>query len=620
MKRISYILVGLLIIVGVSALFSNARHTQALGITYYISSSTGNDSNNGLSPSGPWKSLDKIFIKSYSNSPFQPGDKILLKSGDTFNGQVRIKAVGNSANPITLGAYDTGAKPIIVGEIATNWSPVAGFPNIYVTNVGQGSVVGPTYEGTTKLKAIPWNADLNTFLSTFILGSYGSATTTDKIYIKTLSGAAPTTADRLFRSGTVTIDPGSSYLKIENLSIERGSTGVDFNGTNNITVSNVDVKDTLGIGIYARISNSSCLVENNSTLRTGNDGIYFYQSTNCVARNNTISTVTNNIVGIPTIGDQCALGLQESQNSLVEKNNINNTKCGIDYYLDNGSEVRNNYLYQAGGILPHGTNMKVHNNIINLQANANGTNAVETGTGKSYIYNNTYYNPSGYGLMGSSAGGQVIFNNNLVHTNSNSPLLVDFGANVLSDYNSFYTTGSSKWRDNAITYTSLLSYQTSSGKDKNSFFGNPLLVNPTGTTALDFNLQANSSCIDKGLNLVAAGAVPAYSDFNNISIPQGSGTDIGAYEYISSVPILNIIKSVDKTQAAKGEIITYVLQYSTISNITNARIEDLIPLNTTYVDGSASNNGSLSSGKVIWNLGDLAAGVSGIVSFQVKVN
>ncbi len=622
MKKIGIILLSLFL-VGLITL-SYSSNVKAASTTYYISSS-GDDSNSGLAPNAPWKSLDKIFYKSYYGVAFQPGDKILLKSGDTFNGQIRIKATGTSANPISVGAYDTGAKPIVVGEVVPSWAPVTGFPNIYVTSVGRGSVITPAYEGTTSLKTVAWNADLTAFLNSFTTpGSYGPVNTdiNDKIYLRTLTDAAPTSADRLFRSGTVTIEPNSSYIKIENLNIQRGFNGVDFNTTNNITISNLNVQDTLGIGIYSRTTNNNCLVENNSTLRTGNDGIYFRISTNCVARNNTISTVTNNIVGIPTIGDQCGLGLEQSQNSLVEGNKLDNSKCGIDYFNDIGSEVRNNYLYLAGGIMPQGTNMKIHNNIINQQSTAmGGTNAVESGTGKSYIYNNTYYNTpsSGYGLMGSSTSGQVIFYNNVVHAGSHSPALVNFGANVLSDYNSFYTTGSPKWRDNvtAITYTSLSSYQAASGKEAHSFFGNPLLANTTDTAPQDFKLQAGSPCKDKGFNLVSAGLVPAYSDFEGVSIPQGSNPDMGAYEYVSP-NVLNLIKSVDKTTAVSGEILTYTIQYSTANNITNARIEDPIPSGTTFV---FATNGGISDGtKVIWNLGNLAPGANGSVSFQVSIN
>lgn len=44
---------------------------------YYVSSSMGNDTNNGTSSVTPWQTFNKI--QSFS---FSPGDKILLKKGD----------------------------------------------------------------------------------------------------------------------------------------------------------------------------------------------------------------------------------------------------------------------------------------------------------------------------------------------------------------------------------------------------------------------------------------------------------------------------------------------------------------------------------------------------------
>jgi hypothetical protein len=73
--------------------------------TYYVSSSTGSDSNNGLSEATPWKTLSKI-----QRSTFSPGDKVLLKRGDTWLESLE-KSTG--FNGVTMGAYGSGARPII---------------------------------------------------------------------------------------------------------------------------------------------------------------------------------------------------------------------------------------------------------------------------------------------------------------------------------------------------------------------------------------------------------------------------------------------------------------------------------------------------------------------------
>src|ERR1700687_3796519 len=84
--------------------------------TYYISSSLGNDNNDGQSPEKAWKNLSKIFLKSTSKDPFQPGDNVLLKRGDQWDGQIRLQASGTAQKPVTLGAYGQGPKPLLYGD------------------------------------------------------------------------------------------------------------------------------------------------------------------------------------------------------------------------------------------------------------------------------------------------------------------------------------------------------------------------------------------------------------------------------------------------------------------------------------------------------------------------
>jgi parallel beta-helix repeat protein len=94
-------------------------NTIASATDYYISS-TGNDSNNGLSSSTPWKTIAKV---NSSFSSLKPGDRILFNRGNTFYGTLVVTASGSAGNPITIGAYGTGETPIITGFTAiTGWT------------------------------------------------------------------------------------------------------------------------------------------------------------------------------------------------------------------------------------------------------------------------------------------------------------------------------------------------------------------------------------------------------------------------------------------------------------------------------------------------------------------
>ena len=75
--------------------------------TYFVSAD-GSDSASGLSVAEAWKTLDKV-----NSMTFQPGDRILLKSGDTWHGQLFLKGSGSEGSPIILSSYGGDARPVI---------------------------------------------------------------------------------------------------------------------------------------------------------------------------------------------------------------------------------------------------------------------------------------------------------------------------------------------------------------------------------------------------------------------------------------------------------------------------------------------------------------------------
>lgn len=88
----------------------------------YISSSGGNDGNLGLAPASAWKTVAKLNA---SWASIVAGDSILLKRGDTFYGSIVVAKSGSTGMPIIIGAYGTGAKPVISGfTTLTGWTSV----------------------------------------------------------------------------------------------------------------------------------------------------------------------------------------------------------------------------------------------------------------------------------------------------------------------------------------------------------------------------------------------------------------------------------------------------------------------------------------------------------------
>ena len=79
--------------------------------TFYVDSITGDDANKGSSPTEAWKSLDKL-----NQQVFEPGDRILFKSGTEYVGQFEPKGSGSEGKPVMVDKYGDGGKPILHGD------------------------------------------------------------------------------------------------------------------------------------------------------------------------------------------------------------------------------------------------------------------------------------------------------------------------------------------------------------------------------------------------------------------------------------------------------------------------------------------------------------------------
>ena len=76
---------------------------------FHVSSSTGNDANDGLSPATAWRTLAKA-----SSVYLEPGDRVLLRRGDLWTDEVlNLWGSGTLADPVVTGAYGDGDRPRI---------------------------------------------------------------------------------------------------------------------------------------------------------------------------------------------------------------------------------------------------------------------------------------------------------------------------------------------------------------------------------------------------------------------------------------------------------------------------------------------------------------------------
>jgi len=531
-----------LIVIGCGACFAAPQGAAADRI-YYVSSTSGNDNNDGRSPENAWKNLSKIFVKSNSQDPFQPGDSILLKRGDQWDGQIRWQAHGTPQKPITLGAYGQGPKPLLYGDDEqTRWEPVAGHDGIYTTDMGQGSILGSIFRDGRALTIIQpagtlnRQEDLETFLGRLqpgtLAGHFGS-----RLWIRMPDRKAPNETVRIFRLAGVSL-VNSSDVQIDNLDIQRFYTGINISNSEQVLVHHNDIQDVLGIGIYLQSGDSYCRVESNTVFRGGNTALYVLKGSDNTFRDNWVSHVNTKILGISVTGDGMGVGLQESQQSLVEYNYFAHSG-GMDFYYEQGSTVRYNYLYRVRSAgAPHGVNLRVYGNIYNLggpgrKPGSTGVNAVATGPGTIAVFNNTIFNASGFFLMGSAKnGGKVSFSDNVVVAPVPGTVMTMFGASVASNHNCFSTPGQPVFRFDSKSFSSLNTYQAGTGLDRDSVVSDPQFVTSTPITPLDFHPGASSGCNSPALNVPLAD--PA------------SGRTYDHDHVVTSEPVIGALR-VDKT-------------------------------------------------------------------------
>ena len=504
---------ALLTLIACSAGFAVSAPTAPR--TYYISSTSGNDINDGMSPEKAWQHLSKIYLKSISKDAFQPGDSILLKRGDQWDGQIRLQGKGTAQKPITLGAYGEGPKPLIYGDNPdARWEPVAGHKGIYTTDMGEGSILGfilidgkvvkPIYPAGSLSR----HEDVEIFLARLRPGTeaglFGG-----RLWVQTISNRPPNEAIRIFRVAGVFL-ANSTFVQIENLNIQRFYVGIDVSDSQQVVVRHNDIQDVLGIGIYLRSRDENCQVMSNTVFRSGNTALYVLKGSNNTFRDNWVSHVDTNILGVHVSGDGMGIGLQQSQKSLVEYNYFAHSG-GMDFYYEQGSTVRYNYLYHVRSSgAPHGANLEVYGNIYNLAGPAGkpvstGVNAVATGPGTIAIFNNTIFNAAGFLLMGSSdKGGKIVFSDNIAFSSLPGTAMTVFGANVASDHNCFWTSGHPVFRYTNASFSSLETYGAGSDLDRNSVFADPQFVSSTAITPLDFRPRIGSGCNSPALHIPLA--------------------------------------------------------------------------------------------------------------------
>jgi hypothetical protein len=83
-----------------------------LAADYYLSSA-GDDRRDGTAPERAWRTIARA-----NRQTLGPGDRLLLRGGDTFEGNLFAKVAGtpSAISPVTIGSYGTGKALIKAGD------------------------------------------------------------------------------------------------------------------------------------------------------------------------------------------------------------------------------------------------------------------------------------------------------------------------------------------------------------------------------------------------------------------------------------------------------------------------------------------------------------------------
>ena len=379
---------------------------------YYISNS-GNDANSGTDPSAPWQTLNKVnLFKS-----FVPGDNILFNRGDTFYGSITISNSGTSGNPITFGAYGSGANPIITGFTnVTSWTnlggniwestnevstlsytnmvvingantPMGRYPNAgyltYQSHSGFTSITSSSLTGTPNwtgagivIKRNRYTIRIDTVTSqsgstiTYVDNSSNTTSMNDGFgfFFQNDVRTLDTANEWYYNPSTKKIDIYSTSSPA-NVQIATVQNLFSVSGNRSyITVNNLSFVGANSTAVNVNFSGTGIIIQNCNISYSGLHGIYVNYSTYSIIQNNTINY--SNADGIRLGGGATNPSILSNT---IKSSGIFPGMMMADWSMGAISSTVDNCLVQYNnidssgyhGIMAGGVNMKLRNNFIN---------------------------------------------------------------------------------------------------------------------------------------------------------------------------------------------------------------------------------------------------------------
>ncbi len=579
---------------------------SAWATTYYVDSQAGSDTFDGRSETFPIKTIAKV-----NTLALQPGDSVLFKRGGIWYEPLIISSSGFAKNPITFGAYGTGALPIISGA-----NIISGFfdggSNIWdKTGVSIEPIV-------VFIDGVPGTKVANRTSCTSPYTWYWMENTLSVYATSDPSGTVVASQ----RDHCIYID-GANYVIIDG--IRAGQSNVSAarlrGGAANVILENCVFTHTGGesVGLFHEADNSSIL---NCTISySGFQGIMVSSANNIIISNNSISytqysgiswgsgndgiQINNNDIShcALSIGEMITLrgtNFQVYANTVHDNTDAVNSGEGIDVLHGTNGEIYNNYIHDTKAVaiyLDGANNVKVYNNFIinplawgiactdetggyglaNLEiynniligSNVNSTSALvitDSGFGNN-LRNISYYNNTvvgwqkGISIAGTGHSG-IIFKNNIILGTSQYCINSYLTSGLTLDYNCYYSISGklAYWGGTVYTLAQFANYQAASKQDAHSISADPLFV-----SASDFHLQAGSPAIKAGENGVTMGAYEYSESEASVSVNQPPLANEQSFTINEDNALIIALKATDPENDALTYSLVTLPAYGTLS-------------------------------------------------------
>ncbi len=403
---------------GAEILLDKVLVTSNFNIYYF--SATGDDANDG-SIGSPWQTLAKataIADLPGNGGILQPGDKVLFRAGDTFEGNFLLRCSGSEQAPIEISSYGSGEKPIISGS---------------------GSIVGGDYFEAIKLVSTSHMLVTDLWIKNDRQDASRFGWGTDKsfgIYCMAKQ-AGNVTRNLTFRNLKITdVFGAGNTASFDNNNV----TGLRFESDSNKVDAEVSFKDVLiedcyfnnigKAGVWSVHKGATTAVDsvnrsmnfvirNNNFDHTGGSGIILSKMYNALVENNKFDHTGHSDVAEPRlVGRGSGMWVFSSHNILAQYNESYSVRGSGDSYgmhIDFGNKnimFQYNYSEDSEGgfceVLGDNHNVAYRFNVsVNDGFRTNKGNTIWTsgfvGSGNDpipsndvYVYNNTIYLDANY--------------------------------------------------------------------------------------------------------------------------------------------------------------------------------------------------------------------------------